>query len=121
MIGFVKPARASVIPRIRILLADGTIVMGPGKADLLDAVARSGSIRHAAEELSMSYMRAWSLIRTMNEAFHTPLVEKVRGGADQGGARLTVRGRRVLRLYRRMERESRRAITASSKAMLDEL
>ena len=116
-----KAARASVIPRIRIVLAGGTIVMGPGKADLLDAVARTGSIRSAAAELEMSYMRAWSLIRTMNEAFRTPLVEKVRGGAEKGGAGLTDRGRRVLRLYRRMERQARRAIAASTKTMLDEL
>ena len=116
-----KAARASVVPRIRIVLAGGTIVMGPGKADLLDAVARTGSIRSAAAELEMSYMRAWSLIRTMNEAFRTPLVEKARGGAKKGGAGLTSRGRRVLRLYRRMEREARRAIAASTKTMLDEL
>lgn len=116
-----RPVRPSVIPRIRIVLADETIVMGPGKADLLEAVARSGSIRSAAAALEMSYMRAWTLIRTMNEAFQTPLVEKVRGGAEKGGARLTVRGRRVLRLYRRMQREARRAIAASSRKMLDEL
>ena len=60
-----------------------------GKADLLDAVARTGSIRAAAEALEMSYMRAWTLIRTMNAAFRSPLVEKIRGGAGQGGARLT--------------------------------
>ena len=117
----VNAARASVGPRIRVVLSDGTIVMGPGKADLLAAVASSGSIRSAAAELEMSYMRAWSLIRVMNEAFQTPLVEKVRGGADKGGARLTVRGRRVLQLYRRMERDARRAIAAAAREILAEL
>ena len=117
----VNAARALVSPRIRVVLNDGTIVMGPGKAELLAAVASSGSIRSAAAELEMSYMRAWSLIRTMNEAFQTPLVEKVRGGADQGGARLTARGRRVLQLYRWMEREARRAIAATARQILDDL
>lgn len=116
-----KVARASVGPRIRVVLTDGTIVMGPGKADLLAALAGSGSIRSAAAELEMSYMRAWSLIRVMNEAFRTPLVEKVRGGADKGGARLTARGRRVLRIYRRMERDARRAIAATAREFLAEL
>ena len=96
-------------PRIRIVGDDGTIVLGPGKADLLDAVARTGSIRAAATELGMSYMRAWTLIRTMNDAFREPLVEKVRGGSEQGGAQLTPTGKNVLNLYRRMEEKATRA------------
>lgn len=84
--------------------------MGPGKADLLDAIAKSGSIRAAAEELGMSYMRAWTLVKTMNAAFRAPLVEKERGGSAQGGAALTARGRRVLELYRGMEEKAARAI-----------
>ena len=101
----------SIKPRIRITDDDGTIVMGPGKADLLEAIRRSGSIRAAAEELGMSYMRAWTLVRTMNAAFRSPLVEKERGGSAQGGAQLTDRGRKVLELYRTMEEKARRAIT----------
>lgn len=57
----------------------------------------------------MSYMRAWSLVKTMNAAFRSPLVEKERGGAGQGGAQLTPAGERVLRLYRRIEEKAERA------------
>lgn len=96
----------SLRPRIRIVGDDGTIVLGPGKADLLDAIARTGSIRAAAGELEMSYMRAWTLVRTMNAAFHAPLVEKERGGSAQGGAQLTAAGRNVLELYRRIEEKA---------------
>jgi molybdate transport system regulatory protein len=102
--------RATVRPRIRVVLDDGTIVLGPGKADLLEAISRTGSIRAAAESLDMSYMRAWNLVRTMNAAFRSPLVEKVRGGAEQGGAQLTERGERVVGLYRRMEAKAEKAI-----------
>jgi molybdate transport system regulatory protein len=104
--------RHSVRPRIRITRDDETVVLGPGKADLLEAVSRSGSIRAAARELGMSYMRAWTLIRTMNDAFRSPLVEKERGGAGQGGARLTERGERVLALYREMDARAEKAIAA---------
>ena len=55
-------------------------------------------------------MRAWTLVRTMNAAVRSPLVEKERGGSEQGGARLTARGENVLRLYRRMEAKAARAI-----------
>src|SRR5215210_8877432 len=101
--------RYTLRPRIRIVSQNGTIVMGPGKADLLDAIGRTGSIRAAAEELEMSYMRAWTLVRVMNAAFRSPLVEKERGGPAQG-AQLTQRGEEVLRLYRQMEAKAARAI-----------
>jgi molybdate transport system regulatory protein len=97
-----------VLARLRVL--DGeTIVLGPGKADLLEALARTGSIRDAAAQLGMSYMRAWTLIRIMNQHFQEPLVEAVRGGSRRGGAVLTPTGRAVLRLYRRMAVASLRA------------
>ena len=99
-----------VRPRIRIVSDDGTIVLGPGKADLLEAIARTGSIRAAASNLKMSYMRAWTLVRTMNAAFRSPLVQKVRGGSKQGGARLTARGEAVLDLYRKMQKSAERAV-----------
>lgn len=98
-----------LLPRLRIVVGDGTIVLGPGKADLFVAVKQTGSIRDAAARLGMSYMRAWSLIRVMNTHFYRPLVMTSRGGSSGGGAMLTTEGRAVLRLYRRMSAVSARA------------
>ena len=98
--------------RLRIVDSKGIIVVGPGKADLLQALAETGSIRDAAAQLGMSYMRAWTLIRVMNDVFRQPLVEAVRGGSRRGGAKLTPAGRSVLRLYRKMSQASERASTA---------
>ena len=73
-------------------------------------VAKTGSIGAAAKRMDMSYMRAWSLIQTMNQCFKEPLVLAVHGGrGGGGGAQLTKTGREVLALYRRMERASVRA------------
>ena len=93
-------------PRLRVLDGD-TIVLGPGKADLLATIARDGEIRAAAKRLGMSYMRAWTLLREMNRAFGQPLVETSRGGRSHGRASLTPLGKRVLVLYREMERRAR--------------
>ena len=103
--------RYRLLTRIRITAGD-TIVLGPGKADLLDAIARTGSIRDAASELGMSYMRAWTLVRVMNEKFRSPLVDAARGGSERGGAKLTKAGRAVLRLYVRMSKATERAAAA---------
>src|SRR5687767_7280534 len=92
-----KAAPASVQPRIRILHL-GEVALGPGKADLLEALARGGSLAQAARELEMSYMRAWSLVRTMNAVFKEPLVTLHRGGPGRGGAALTPCGQNALRL-----------------------
>lgn len=89
--------------RLRVL-ADSAIALGPGKADLLDAIAETGSISAAARRMDMSYRRAWILVDTMNACFASPLVTTARGGADGGGAALTHTGRTVLAMYRALSR-----------------
>lgn len=96
------PLPVIVLPRLR-LLKGTVIVLGPGKADLLEAIGQAGSIRGAATALGMSYMRAWSLVRVMNSAFRRPLVQSVRGGSGHGGAVVTPTGKRIVALYREME------------------
>ena len=107
--GGAAPGRAQLKPRLRVV-RDGEVVLGPGMAQLLSAIGRTGSLRVAAGELEMSYMHAWGLVRTMNRGFRDPLVALSRGGAGHGGARLTERGEEVLLLYREMEAAARRAV-----------
>jgi molybdate transport system regulatory protein len=116
-----KPAPASlsaadIRPRIRVL-AGKEIALGPGKADLLAAIGETGSIAEAARRLRMSYMRAWTLLQTMNRCFRAPLVDTARGGAVRGGAVLTEEGRAVLDLYRRMEREALAAMAPAAEEL----
>lgn len=77
--------------------------MGPGKADLLDAIAREGSISAAGRAMGMSYRRTWLLVDTMNRSWLEPLVEATAGGGRQSGARLTAAGVAVLAAYRELE------------------
>jgi len=76
------------------------IAMGPGKADLLEAIARTGSISAAGRHLGMSYRRAWLLVDTMNRCFRQPLVETHPGGGKDAGAKLTGEGEKALAAYR---------------------
>ncbi len=88
-------------PRLR-LVHDDDIAIGPGKAELLELIAVTGSIAAAGRAMGMSYKRAWLLVETMNDCFREPLVVSSRGGSDKGGAELTRTGKEVLAAYRRV-------------------
>ena len=98
--------------RFRIVLTPG-VALGPGKADLLGAIADTNSITAAASRFGMSYKRGWSLVRELNGAFAGPLVETIKcGTGGGGGARLTPLGRHVLDRYRQMEADAAAIIAA---------
>lgn len=87
--------------KVKIQLFCGEeIAMGPGKADLLDAIAEHGSISAAGRALGMSYRRAWMLVDVMNRCWREPLVETLAGGSHGGGAQVTAFGSDILRHYR---------------------
>ena len=94
--------RAAAKTRIRVLFG-AAFAIGPGKADLLQAIEQTGSISAAARRMGMSYRRAWLLIDTMNQCFREPVVNTATGGKGGGGARITRFGSTVLRRYRAME------------------
>ena len=115
--------------KLQLLLGDD-IAMGPGKAELLEAIAQEGSISAAGRALGMSYRRAWLLVDTMNRCFRDKLVATTPGGAKTGGARLTAAGLAVLEDYRAVQaavaqaaegaalKRLRRRLTPSSKSPL---
>jgi molybdate transport system regulatory protein len=105
-----------VEPRLRVRLGD-EIALGPGKIELLQRIQETGSITQAARQMSMSYMRAWKLIQTMNHCFKEPVVVAIRGGQRRGGAALTRIGAKALSLYQRMQRDTLRACGNSAEQL----
>jgi molybdate transport system regulatory protein len=91
--------------RLRLDLSEGAR-LGPGKIDLLEAIAETGSIRAAGSRFKMSYRRAWELVAELNQMFATPLVIAETGGRGGGGATLTPLGRSVIERFRAMERKA---------------
>ncbi|QIE43013.1 winged helix-turn-helix domain-containing protein [Meridianimarinicoccus aquatilis] len=102
--------------RLRLVYSDG-MMLGPGKADLLEGIAATGSIAAAGRSMGMSYKRAWSLVETMNKAFREPLVLRSRGGAQGGGAVLTDTGRLILMHYRQMQDKAGAAVAQDVSAI----
>lgn len=93
------------LPRLwfRALLPGGG-AFGPGKAELLEAIRRTGSIAAAGRSMRMSYRRAWRMTDELNKLFETPLVEAERGGEAGGGSRLSPLGEAVLAAWRELDR-----------------
>ena len=104
------------LTHLRVTLSE-TAYIGPGRADLLELIARTGSISAAGKAMGMSYKRAWGLVQALNDGFGHPLVESSRGGASQGGAHLTEAGRLVLEHYRAMQDKTRQAIAGDVAAL----
>ena len=96
--------------KLRILHAD-EVAIGPGKADLLEAIAETGSISAAARSMDMSYRRAWLLVDVMNRSFKEPLVLSAAGGSHGGGAQLTETGAAVLSRFRKMQQAAEKAVS----------
>lgn len=104
-----KPERHG--PRLRVLFSELT-ALGPGRAELMERIARTGSISAAAREMGMSYRRAWLLVEATNSAFVEPLVSTNTGGSGGGGAQLTDFGMSILGRYRAMELKAAQALSA---------
>ncbi|KCZ93363.1 winged helix-turn-helix domain-containing protein [Hyphomonas johnsonii] len=88
---------------------------GPGKASVLEAIDKTGSISAAAQLLGMSYPRALKLIEQMNAQFPSPLLIKQHGGIERGGSHLTDTGHRVLTAYRALCAQAQDATEESFK------
>ena len=110
-------AKTTIAFRLRISKGED-IAVGPGKIDLLEAIAATGSITAAAKQLGMSYRRAWLLVDTMNRSFQAPVVAAEAGGTRGGGTALTALGAEVVLRYRRIEKAAARAGAADLQALL---
>jgi molybdate transport system regulatory protein len=77
--------------------------VGVGKIELLEGIARTGSLSQAAREMRMSYRRAWLLLEDLNVSFDQPVAHASVGGRGGGGVVLTSFGTRLVAGYRRLE------------------
>ena len=112
-----RPSKAkSGQPQIRVLLGSA-VAIGPGKATLIEAIGRTGSISGAAREMGMSYRRAWVLVDTMNRCFASELVNTATGGPGGGGAQVTELGRDVVARYRAMEAKAADSVVEDMKGI----
>ena len=111
----------TLLPSVKFkiqLVVNDSIALGPGKADLLEAIQEKGSISAAAVHMGMSYKRAWDLVNTMNKSFKQTVVATSIGGGKGGGAEITDFGSQVLVQYRVIEAKTTLALKAEMSDLL---
>lgn len=72
---------------------------GPGVAELLRRVRSHSSLRAAAASMGMAYSKAWTVIRTSENALGVKLLVSVTGGKNGGGATLSPEAETILAAY----------------------
>ncbi len=106
--------------KVQIFCGD-EIAMGPGKADLLDAIRLHGSISAAGRALGMSYRRTWLLVDAMNRCWRDRLVDTTPGGGRGGGAHVTPAGEVVLAAYRAAQDAASGAALGAAVPLIDDM
>ena len=97
------------------ILGKRSPAMGPGKAELVERIAATGSISAAARAMGMSYRRAWQLVEALNKDYRERVVTTAAGGKRGGGASVTPFGQRLVTEYRAMEERASEAIAGDLK------
>lgn len=72
---------------------------------LLSNIAELESIAASAKKMSISYRKAWELVRRAEEDLGFSLVAKSRGGSEGGKSELTTEGKLLVDAYRQLRDE----------------
>ena len=105
---------------LKIRLRHGDLfAMGPGKADLLEAIQATASIAAAGRKLGLSYWKTRHLLEEMNLCFRSPVVVTSKGGEKGGGSQVTEVGLAAMAQFRAMEQAAGAAIADRVAAFQD--
>ncbi|MFW9992561.1 MAG: winged helix-turn-helix domain-containing protein [Candidatus Odinarchaeota archaeon] len=109
--------KLTILPRFKLWLeikrdSSKKIVLGKGKADILEAIENEGSIKGAAEKLGLNFKTAWRRTVELRRGDPGFLMEVSKGGSSKGGTLLTPTGQQLLEQYRQLERAVVRTIAA---------
>ncbi len=78
---------------LKVALASdaGEEFCGPGVLQLLDGIGRHGSIRQAAADMGLSYVKALKILNRLERELGQALLVRHKGGAERGRTELTPR------------------------------
>ncbi|NTV58768.1 MAG: LysR family transcriptional regulator [Deltaproteobacteria bacterium] len=77
----------------------GDIIIGEGRAEILETIQRTGSINQTAKTMRMSYKGVWSKIKVTEDYLKVKLVETDK----KRGSELTKEGKELLEKYNQLK------------------
>ncbi len=90
------------------------VLTGEGFGLLLE-IERAGSLMEAANNLKISYRKAWGMLKEVELHLGFPLVKRQRGGASGGRTVLSSEGKELLDAYRALHYETDSAMKSIAK------
>lgn len=94
----------------KVWLDNNGKAFGDGPYELLKRVGKTHSLNRAANEMGMSYSKAWRMIRTMEERLGFLLIERKIGGQYGGGSVVTSEAKKLMSHYKKFQKETKVAI-----------
>jgi molybdate transport system regulatory protein len=83
----------------KVWLDNNGKAFGDGPYELLKRVEGTKSLHQAANQMGMSYSKAWRLIQTLEERLGFALLKKKTGGLFGGGSQVTPKGKVLMNHY----------------------
>lgn len=85
--------------------AEGELLFGKGKTEVLEVIAEAGSISKAAEILGMNYKKCWTHLQILAKNLDEELVNTKQGGGDAAGTTLNPRAYELINAYKQLQRD----------------
>ncbi|MGD9559854.1 MAG: hypothetical protein AB7V55_04515, partial [Oscillospiraceae bacterium] len=92
-------------PVLKVLVARGDFLYGPGPQQLLRLVEDSHSLRLACQRMGISYSKGWKMIKGLERMFGYAIVARQQGGKHGGGSEITPQGLELMRNYEAFVKE----------------
>ncbi|ACZ13071.1 winged helix-turn-helix domain-containing protein [Sulfurospirillum deleyianum] len=100
-----KRPRLYVKTKTWIENAEGELLFGKGKTEILELIEQEGSISKASEVIGMNYKKAWTHIKILQKNINDVMVETKQGGGEDAGTKLTPVAREYMENYRKLQED----------------
>lgn len=96
---------------------DGEKFYGPGPHELLKKIQKEGSLSKAAEQMHLSYKKAWEMVQRLNQFSKEALVILKKGGQHGGGAEVSLYALEIIKEYDELQLKVRQLIDQEEKLL----
>lgn len=105
---------------LKIRLYNQEKSFGKGVYELMKKTQSFGSLSGAYKDMKMSNSKAWKILKRAEEDLDMLLVERISGGKDGGGSKLTQEGEELLEKYEKFIQEMNEYACARFKEIFED-